>query len=141
MAADAEGPIDSSSLGPPPDEEEKRRALQDPGRPWKEWFYFTALKWWIGILFLIVDSWIVSTFLVLRSWGFLAASIVAAVYLEYLAFEYLWRRPDPAHPPRTGRFRWPPFEVGRWTPEGFGLRAGRPHRPPEEPVADPREFF
>lgn len=140
-SGDAGGPIDSSFLGPSSVEEEKRRALDNPGRPWKEWFYFTALKWWIGVLFLVVDSWLVATFLASRSWGLMAASILAAVYLEYLAYGYLWHEPDPAHRPRTGRLRWPPFEVGRWTPEGVRLRSGRPYQSSREKVPDHREFF
>ncbi|HXY46680.1 MAG TPA: hypothetical protein VEK13_02130 [Thermoplasmata archaeon] len=133
------GPIDSSSLEPSEVELARRRALEDPGASWKEWLYFTAFKWWMAIAFLIVDSWIVTIFLVARSWIPLAASTVAALYLEYLLYGYLWHRPDAMRPPAPRRFRWPPFEVGRWTPEGFRLRSGQ--GPLDERSPDPREFL
>ena len=121
--------------------EEKRRAREMPGPSWKEWLYFTALKWWIGILFLIVDSWIVVTFLEAGSTIELIAATAAAVFLEYLLYVYLWRRPALERRPRARARRWPPVEVGRWTPEAWAARAAgrRPTAPTE--AADPREFL
>lgn len=136
------GPIEASDLGPERWEEEKRRARDHPGASWKEWLYFTAFRWWMGIAFLIVDTWIVTIFLVPRQWVFLALSILPAVYLEYLLYGYLWRRPGPTTDvSRSRRVRWPPYEVGRWTPEGFQLRAGVAVEPAEPPGPDPREFL
>ncbi len=39
------------------------RALDDPGPSWREWFFQSAAKWWIGLVSLIVDAWVVVTFL------------------------------------------------------------------------------
>jgi len=121
--------------------EEKRRAVEEPGPSWREWFYFTALRWWFGILFLIVDSWIAAGFIELGSLVGLVAGLLAAVYLEYLVYVYLWRRPEPTRHVRLRRPRWPPVEVGRWTPEAFAARAAgqRPTVPAD--TADPREFL
>jgi len=123
------------------EEEEKRRALADPGPTWKEWLYFTAFRWWFGIAFLILDSWVAVAFLELGSWVGLVVSLLAAVYLEYLLFVYLWRRPEPTRHRHLRQHRWPPVEVGRWTPEAFAARAAgtRPVLPAD--AADPREFL
>lgn len=123
------------------EEEEKQRALLEPGPTWKEWLYFTAFRWWLGIVFLIVDSWLVVECLEIGSWPALVGSLIAAAYLEYLLYLYLWRRPEPARFTRARRHRWPPVEVGRWTPEAFAARAAgtRPVVPTD--TADPREFL
>ena len=123
------------------EEEEKKRALAEPGPTWKEWLYFTAFRWWFGILFLVVDSWVVVEFLEIGSVVGLLAGAIAAVYLEYLLYVYLWRRPVPTRHVRLRRARWPPVEVGRWTPEAFAARAAgvRPTLPRD--TADPREFL
>lgn len=123
------------------EEEEKRRALAEPGPSWKEWLYFTAFRWWLGIVFLIVDSWVVVEFLELGNLLALVAAVLGALYLEYLLYVYLWRRPEPTLHARMRRHRWPPVEVGRWTPEAFAARAqGIRPAAPSEP-ADPREFL
>jgi len=135
------GPIDSTSFVDVEEQEQKRRALAEPGPSWKEWLYFTAFRWWMGILFLIVDSWIVATFLVIRAWLPLAAATATAIYLEILIYGYFWHRPDPDRPRPEGRFRWPPYQVGRWTPEGFRIRSGQAQLPVGEKSPDPREFL
>lgn len=142
VADEAPGSSDLSASVAQTEEEEKRRALREPGPTWKEWLYFTAFRWWFGILFLIIDSWVAVEFLELGSWPLLVVATVAAVYLEYLVYIYLWRRPEPGH--RIGArptHRWPPVEVGRWTPEAFAAKATgtRPVVPAD--TADPREFL
>jgi hypothetical protein len=122
------------------EEEEKRRALRIPGPTWKEWFYFTALKWWLGLFFLIIDSWVVVAFLEAGSVLGLVAATAAAVYLEYLLYVYLWRRPELERSRARAR-RWPPVEVGRWTPEAFAARAAGTRPTAGSETADPREFL
>ncbi len=135
------GPIDSEVLGPDRVELERRRALEDPGQPWKEWFYFTAFKWWLATGFLIIDSWVVTTFIEIRSWLPLAAATIGTLYLELLLYSYLWHRPHPDRARTERRLLWPAFEIGRWTPEGFRRRAGSSLGPGEEGAPDPREFL
>jgi hypothetical protein len=106
--------------------EEKRRALEDPGPSWREWWYDSASKWWIGLGFLIVDSWvIVACFQASLPLVALPAT-VAAIYLEFLLWQFLWRVPSHDGPRRRGPFR-PRFyaltEYGRWTPEGAAARS------------------
>ena len=121
--------------------EEKRRALAEPGPTWKEWLYFTAFRWWLGIVFLILDSWIVVEFLEIGNVLALIAASAGALYLEYLLYVYLWRRPEPTRHARAQRPRWPPFEVGRWTPEAFAARAQGARPTARSESADPREFL
>lgn len=132
-------PADTSR--PQTEEDARRRALEDPGTSWSEWLYSTAFKWWLGIVFLIVDSWIVTTFLEAGSWVFLVVATVAAVYLEYLLFRYLWARPQEIRRGAHPRRRWPPFEVGRWTPEGRRARETGVVAKAEPASSDPREFL
>ena len=103
---------------------ERQAALLAPGESWTAWFFGTALKWWIGLGLLIIDSWIIAGWIEVGGWLPLAGSIALAVYLEYLLYQYLWH---PYHPELRGRFRpsWrAPFEVGRWNPERKAALAG-----------------
>lgn len=105
--------------------EEKRRALEDPGPSWREWFYNTAGKWWIGLGFLIVDSWIIVAGIQSSAPIVTLPAAVAAIYLEFLAWQYLWRRPSFDTPRRRKRFRptWYALtQYGRWTSEGAAAR-------------------
>jgi hypothetical protein len=118
---------------------EKKLALLDPGPTWKEWFYFSAMKVYLGLAFMILDSWLVVGFLEV---GLLLEAVLAtigAVYLEFLCYRFLWRRPPLDHPIRASfRPTWhTPVQFGRWTPEGERFRAGLlvPGGP------DPREFL
>lgn len=117
--------------------EEREAALKAPGQSWHDWFYFIALKWWVGLGILIIDSWIVAGWIEAGGWLELLGSVALAVYLEYLLWQYLWH---PYHPELHGQFRptWKaPFEAGRWTPEREALLAGK-----LEPAApDPRQFL
>ena len=127
--------------------QERRRALQDPGPSWREWFFYDHAKWWVGLAFLIVDAWIVTAFVQngsLTADGFVEtlALLAVAIYLEVLLYRFLWRRP--AETRRRGRFRpsWTGLtEVGRWTPEGERLRRGVATPAPADGSPNPKEFL
>jgi hypothetical protein len=129
-------------------QEEKRRALAAPGPSWRDWFLFDASRWWVALLYLIVDSWIVSFWLEQGPWdatwtALLVGSLVGACYLEFLLFRFLWYRPSPDQRGRRGSFRrtwFRPVQFGRWTPEADRLRAGLPLRPADA-GPDPSEFL
>ena len=128
--------------------QDQLRALKDPGPSWREWFYFDAMKWWLGLGFLIVNSWIFVGWV--TSVGFttagdagIVASLIGALYLEVLAYRYLWRRP-PEHDGGSGPFRpsWKALrEWGRWTPEEEAFRAGKRPRAPADGSPNPHEFL
>jgi hypothetical protein len=129
--------------------EDQLRALRDPGPTWREWFYYDAMKWWLGLLYLVVDSWI------LVSWisgvGFsplgvagMLVSTGVALYFEVLFYRYLWLRPSD-DTIRKGPFRpsWHTLrEFGRWTPEEVAMRSGKLRRPTAQDGApDAHEFL
>ncbi|MGA8542997.1 MAG: hypothetical protein WB947_05620 [Thermoplasmata archaeon] len=104
--------------------EEKRRALEDPGPSWREWFFQSAAKWWIGLVYLIVDAWVVVTFLEAGLYAETVPAVIVALYLEFLLYRYLWYSPDLSR--SRGRFHrtWiQPVPFGRWTPEADAARA------------------
>jgi hypothetical protein len=130
-------------------QEEKRQALLQPGPTWREWFLYDAMKWWLAILYLIVDSWIVvawignDTITLLTVTGTLL-SLALAFYLEILLYRYLWRRPDERE--TAGRERFHPGwlalrEAGIWTPEASVVVARDARRGPEDGAPDPHEFL
>jgi NADH:ubiquinone oxidoreductase subunit 3 (subunit A) len=130
-------------------EQEKREALRAPGPSWREWFFYDHARWWVGLLFLIVDVWVFSAwayggdFAALNVVG-LTLSLAVAVYLEFLTWGYLWRRPSETSERRYGRFRpsWRALrEFGRWTPEGAGLQDRSDLPTPEDGSPNPREFL
>ena len=151
-------PVDDAELTPEEREaylqglervrEDQLRALHDPGPTWREWFFYDAMKWWVGLLYLILDSWIFVgwvTTVGYTSWGGagLAASLVGALYLELLFYRYLWRRPSDEDA-RPGSFRpgWRALrEFGRWTPEEAAFRAGKAHRRRQDGSVDSHEFL
>ncbi len=124
--------------------EDKRRALQEPGASWSDWLYFQAFKWWLVIAFLVLDSWVAALWVVAGSSLGLVLSLVAAVYFEFLLFQYLWYRPDPDAPrPRRREFRptWTrPVKYGRWTPEAVLARRDVTFANQPDAV-DPKEFL
>jgi DNA-binding transcriptional LysR family regulator len=139
-----------AGLTPPrPNENERKKALEHPGPPWRDWFYASFLKVWIPLGFLIVDSWIVGYWVEAGELIGVLPSLAVAIYLEYLVFMYLWYRPrdDPSHSVRAeSRRRWLfPVLFGRWTPEGTRIRAGLPPYGSENVSPgggpDPTEFF
>jgi hypothetical protein len=120
---------------------EKKAALEDPGPPWREWALHSGAKPYVGLGFLIVDGWIAGYFLFIDLYLPIIPCIAAALYLEYLAWQYLWYRPEvfrrTAHR-RSTRWWIHPVHYGRWTPEadlahqGEFVSAGQP---------DPQEFL
>lgn len=122
---------------------EKKAALADPGAPWKEWGLRSAMKWYLGLGLLIVDSWVVTYWVTSGpAWAFVP-SLAAALYLEYLLWEYLWYRPVEYR--RRGHrhasaSRWiHPVPFGRWTAEGEAVRHGTAPILSDQP--DPAEFL
>ena len=122
---------------------QKKAALADPGTPWKEWALRSALKWYLGLGFLIVDAWIVVFWLSVDVDWAMVPSLAAALYLEYLLGEILWYRPSDRGR-RAGRHgrpsRWlHPVPYGRWTLEAELARQGSTPRRSDAP--DPSEFL
>ncbi len=111
-------------------QEEKRRALAEPGATWREWFLVQGAKWYLGLVFLIVDVWLALLWTADAQLSPLGAAgmvltLAPALYLEALVYLYFWKRPSPDAPRRIGRFRpsWKGLrEIGRWTPEEFERR-------------------
>lgn len=106
--------------------QEKEEALRDPGPSWREWVYYEALRWWLAIGLLILDSFLAVQWLTWGSYLGLGASLAPAVYAEFLLYRYLWTRPAPPSTRRRGPFRrswYRPVEYGRWTPEADYARA------------------
>ena len=127
-------------LGPPPTAAERAKALADPGLSWREWFYFSFAKTWIGLGFLIADSILIAGWSEARNWAALVLTLVPALYAEFLAFRVLWTRPG-VEEERTTDFRpswYRPVRVGRWTPEAWHPELDRGLRPVGP---DPNEFL
>jgi hypothetical protein len=123
--------------------QEKARALEEPGPSWRTWWFQRGLRGYYLLGMLIVDVQVVVGWYEVGSAVGLFASLVAAVYLEFLLYRYLWYRPRADATPPRGRFRptWVrPAEYGRWTPEADLVRAGHPiYRSEEGP--SPKEFL
>lgn len=129
-------------LGPPLTPEERQKALEDPGPSWREFFFYEFLKWWIGLGFLVADVLLISSFLQPLDLPVLVPALVLALYLEILAWAYLWARPkleDEGHGRKFQPTWRRPFRFGRWTPEAERIRAGLDPIPTVGP--DPREFL
>jgi hypothetical protein len=141
MAADdlEEGP--GPRLRPTP--ADRSAAVADPGVPWKDWFYFSFLKVWIGLGFLIVDAMVAGFFAEQRQYVGLVLGTAAAFYLEFLAYRFLWTRPGPEEerstPYRPSWYR--PVRFGRWTPEAWHPEAFARHVPTTTGGPDPHEFL
>jgi hypothetical protein len=119
---------------------EKKAALAHPGPSWREWALQSALKWYLGLGFLIADGLLIDTWIVAGlPLGLL--TLAPVVYAEYLAWQYLWYRPEEAGggPHRHRRVRWiHPVRHGRWTPEAEKQRKGE-LIPTDQP--NPAEFL
>jgi threonine/homoserine/homoserine lactone efflux protein len=105
----------------PPTEEEKKAAIEEPGVPWRDWFFFSFLKPWVAIGYLTVDAFIVGAAAEAHSLVGIALGLAAATYLEFLGYRVLWTRPSPTED-RSTPFHpsWHrPVRVGRWTPEAW----------------------
>ena len=121
---------------------EKARALAEPGPSWRQWLYQSAFRGWYALGILIVDVQVAVFWLEAGSTLGIVLSVIAALYLEFLLYQYLWHRPNfDAPPPRPFRPKWwRPVEYGRWTPEAELVRAGYPlYKPHEGP--NPKEFL
>jgi hypothetical protein len=120
---------------------EKKAALADPGPPWREWFLRSALKWYLGLGFLIVDGILFDSWLVAGLWQVGLVSLALALYAEVLVWQYLWYRPAEVRPGyhRAPRRLWiHPVRYGRWTPEAdLARHGGTP--PIDQP--EPSEFL
>ena len=139
MSAPVRGPLGLPKLEGP----ERQEALSEPGASWREWFYRSFLKTWILLAYLVVDSWIATTFLSPFNAPGLVGGLAAALYLELLAYRYLWYRPDtsverPYTPFQPTWLRLTRF--GRWTPEAERVRHGLEPMP-DVAGPDPREFL
>jgi len=130
-------------------EAEKRRALLEPGPSWREWFLYDGAKWWLGLVFLIVDVWVVGSWIYGGSFAAprlveALLSLAVALYLEVLLYLYLWRRPSDTALSRHRPFRrsWRALrEFGRWTPEAARIRAGHPPVVGPDGTVHPDEFL
>jgi hypothetical protein len=104
--------------------EEKRRALEDPGPSWSEWWYQSASKWWIGLAFFIADAWLVVECLDLGNIYLIGPVLLGAIYVEFLLTRYLWYTPSEVRRNRKFRRTWyRPVPYGRWTAEAAYFRA------------------
>lgn len=134
-----------STLFPRPTEEERRRALADPGPSWSEWFYWSFLKTWVVLGFLIGDVFVIATWGEPLNLAGMIPSLVLATYAEILGYQYLWYRPRmPSRSHRRVEFRrtWlRPVPYGRWTPEAARVKQGLPALDVVEAGPDPREFL
>ena len=129
------------------DDETYARAVAEPGPTWREYLYYEFLKVWILLGFFIVDVFLAVSWLEPLNVAALVASLVAAFYLEFLAYRYLWYRPDldtlnPRAPFHRTLTR--PVQYGRWTPEADRVRNGlSPFGDALLPTtrSDPKEFL
>ena len=132
-----------SPFFPRPDAQTRKEALAAAGPSWREWFYYDFLRHWAALGFLVVDVWVALTFYFLPlPLAGVPASLAAAIYLEFLAYRWLWYRPEPGSRGSAAEFRrtWlRPREFGRWTPENDRARSGMAPFPRAGP--DPREFL
>jgi hypothetical protein len=121
--------------------EEREKVIADPGPSWREYFFRDFLRWWVVLFFFVVDVWIVASFLHPVLPLVIIPSLIVAIYLEFLGYEYLW---GVAHIHREGRSTvyhrtwYRPVEYGRWTPVGEQVRRGDGPRRNE---LDPQEFL
>ena len=120
----------ATALIPRPNDEERSKALADPGPPWSEWFYGEFLKIWIALGFFVLDAvLIVGPLLEAGLYVPILPALLVALYLEYLAFQYLWHEPREHYSGSTraeaGLQRWVhPVTFGRWTRPGRRVRQG-----------------
>lgn len=124
---------------------EKRAALLDPGPTWREWVFYEALKWWLTIVLLIVDSLLIVQWFIWGSYLGLTLSLVLTLYAEFLLYRYLWTRPPPRATRRDTRFHrtwYRPVEYGRWTPEAeFARSHGGQRYTSADDGPSPEEFL
>ena len=131
-------------FGPPLTPEERQRALQAPGPSWSQYFFRDFLRWWAGLGFLVVDVILVTSFLRPVDLLPMLLALAAALYLEFLLYEYLWHVPDPERIPTRPESPWHrafhPVAAGRWTEGRRPLRDGAPPPAPGS-GPDPTDFL
>jgi hypothetical protein len=119
-------------------QDEKRRALREPGPSWKDWWYYSASKWYIALGLLILDAWVLVAGI--DADPYLGSLVVLpVVYGEFLLYQYLYHRPRLEGRRSRSAFRrtwYRPVEVGRWTPEAAIVRAGGQLYRDEGPTLD-----
>ncbi len=110
--------------------EERKRSIDTPGTPWKEWFFATALKPWVILGLLLSEGLGLLSVYVAVNGALQAVTIilfVLSIYADVLLWNLLWRVPSPDEW-KSGKFtnyRWQPFKVGRWTPEYPVWKSGK----------------
>ena len=140
------------------EDEERRRAIEDPGPSWKEWFFSSFAKVYLGLAWFVLDAILAATWLEAGLWVGAAGSVPAAAFLEYLAYQYLWFEPNPSRSVRSPGSRRPapseerpwarrvhrlvrPFPYGRWSHAAARARRGLPAVPDVDAGPDPGEFL
>jgi hypothetical protein len=125
--------------------EERRRAIEEPGPSWKRWALDTGLKPWVALGFLILDG---GVFLTLygsgTEWGYILSgpTVAGALFLNYLAWQYLWHEPrDGESPARFRRTLLHPFYMGRFNERYADWKANRLDPRETESGVDARDFF
>ena len=106
----------------------REQALKDTGPTWGEWLVGPFAKVWVALGLFVVDSWIFVVWAVPINVAGLVLSLLAAVYLEFLLWRFLWYAPDREDDLRNLPFkpRWDRLtRFGRWTPQSSRLRAGQ----------------
>jgi hypothetical protein len=137
------------------DEEERQRAVEDPGPSWGEWVSSSFAKTYLGLGFFIADAILVASwFGPPADYPAMFGTTALALYLEYLAWQYLWyqpkasagerpvrQRPDASDAGQRGASALAravhPFARGRWSPAAERRQEGVP---PTPEGLDPREF-
>jgi hypothetical protein len=121
-------------------EEEKRKAREAPAASWRDWWFYSASKWYILLGFALVDVWVGLSWEDAGNGLAAALSIVALLYGEFLLYQYLWFRPQSRRRRAESRPTWwRPVRYGRWTPEADLARARGPGAVEDE-GPDLREF-
>ncbi|MCL4324738.1 MAG: hypothetical protein M1144_04680 [Candidatus Thermoplasmatota archaeon] len=126
-------------------EEDRKRALDDPGIPWKQWFLTTGLKPWVVLGLLLFEGLgLVSVWVALSGYARAAVFpiLVAALYLDVLLWSFLWREPS-VDEFRSGNFKnywFQPFKIGRFTVEYRLWKEGKRDEV-TLPNVNPRDFL
>lgn len=98
-------------------EEERRRALEDPGVSWKDWLSSSFAKTYLGLAFFIADGLLIASwFGPPANYPAMIGTTALALYLEYLAWQYLWYLPRAwAEAPGTPRGTAPAEPRPKWS--------------------------
>jgi hypothetical protein len=120
--------------------EEKRRALADPGPSWREWWFYSASKWYLAVALFVLDAWLFGAALEASLFAVGLLAMVPTFYAEFVLWQYLYSR-TPVGAPTRFRPTWSrPVRFGRWTAEGHAIRHGGMVID-ENGGPDPRDFL